>query len=134
MIQPTVKKYVFISSPYTNGCQAANVREQHEAFDLLLRLGHFPFAPLMSHYHQIIFPVTYERWIAWDLAWIERCDCVLRLPGESPGADRECAHTEENGIPVIRTEEEFRRVLMPVTPELNGRDADNLEYFLKNLD
>ena len=38
--------------------------------------------------------------MALDRAWLECSDIVLRLPGESPGADREVAYALELGKPV----------------------------------
>lgn len=100
-------KKVFISSPYTLGDCAANVRAQHDAFAALLELGHAPFAPLLSHYQQLIHPVSWEEWIKWDFVWLEQCDVVLRLPGESRGAELECAKAKELFIPVIETQVQF---------------------------
>jgi len=37
----------------------------------------------------------------WDFAWLRRCDAILRLPGHSPGADREMAAAAEQGIPAF---------------------------------
>ena len=31
----------------------------------------------------------YETWMEYDLAWLGACEALLRLPGHSPGADRE---------------------------------------------
>ena len=44
---------------------------------------------------------THYRWLAEDLAFVEVCDGVLRLPGISPGADEECAAARALGIPVF---------------------------------
>jgi len=46
-------------------------------------------------------PRGYEQWMAGDLAVLARCDVVVRLRGESPGADREEARARELGIPVM---------------------------------
>lgn len=37
------------------------------------------------------------------LDFIPACEAVLRVPGESAGADRECAFAEANGIPVFHS-------------------------------
>ena len=81
------KLKVFISSPYTLGDVGVNVRTQHDVFNNLIELGFTPFMPLLSHYQHIIHPFEYDQWIEWDFAWIDSCDFVLRLPGESKGAD-----------------------------------------------
>lgn len=109
-------KKVFISSPYTLGDTAANVRAQHDAFAALLDLGFTPFAPLLSHYQQLIHPVSWAQWIRWDFEWIAQCNVVLRLPGESRGAELECARARELLLPVITSQEGLQQLL---TTDLN---------------
>ena len=43
----------------------------------------------------------YEAWMAYDFAWLDACDAVLRIPGHSPGADREVARARAAGLPVF---------------------------------
>jgi hypothetical protein len=38
---------------------------------------------------------------------LQHCDAVLRLPGESRGADRDVAIAEQRGLPVYRSLEEI---------------------------
>ena len=103
----TESKRVFISSPYTLGDTAENVRAQHDAFNALISLGHIPFAPLLSHYQQMVHPISWQEWIDWDLVWVAQCQLILRLHGESKGADIECARADELGIPVMRTRDQL---------------------------
>ena len=42
-----------------------------------------------------------------DLVWLECCDCLLRLPGESKGADIEVKHALENNIKVFYSIDEI---------------------------
>jgi len=93
-------KKIFISSPYTIGDTGENVRAQIQAANELMDLGFTPFIPLLSHFQHIVFPRPYQDWIENDLEWLEVCDAVLRLPGESKGADLECERAKELGIPV----------------------------------
>lgn len=67
--------------------------------------GHFPFIPHLSHFWHLRHPMTYERWLAYDMEWLEACDCLVRLPGESKGADREVAHAQKLGIEVYTLDE-----------------------------
>jgi len=92
---------VYIASPYTKGDVAQNVRNSLEVADKLREAGFLPFAPLLSHFWHVIFPHEYDYWMAMDLEWVVRCDALLRLPGDSAGADKEVAHALENGIPVF---------------------------------
>jgi hypothetical protein len=98
---------VYIASPYTIGDVALNVRRQLETADRLISLGYCPVAPLLTHFQHLSFPRPYEDWMRIDLEMIRRCDVLLRLEGESPGADREVAHAISNGIPVVRSVDEL---------------------------
>jgi len=90
---------VYIASPYT-GNPLANTERQIAVADELRKHGFLPYWPLCTHYWHSIYRHDYEYWMAMDFEWIERADCLLRLAGESEGADREVAHAEELGIPV----------------------------------
>jgi hypothetical protein len=84
-----MKPKVYIASPYTIGDVAVNVKNQMEMADKLMDLEFAPFVPLYSHFQHMAHPRPYEDWIEIDLEWLKVCDCLLRLPGESKGADRE---------------------------------------------
>ena len=94
-------KAVYIASPYTLGDVAVNVRKSFLAADELLKYGYLPYPPLWTHFWHMMSPKPYEVWMELDLEWIKRCDYVLRLPGESSGADREVAFACSCGIPVF---------------------------------
>ena len=42
-----------------------------------------------------------------DLEWLEVCDCLVRIAGESIGADREVEYMRQLGKPVFYTIEEL---------------------------
>ena len=92
---------VYIASPYTAGDQAANVRAQMDAADELMTLGYCPVAPLLSHFVEIVHPRPYRDWMRVDMEILSRCDVLLRLPGESDGADEEVEHACNIGKPVM---------------------------------
>jgi hypothetical protein len=93
-------KTVYIASPYTKGDTALNVRRSIEAADELLDLGYAPYAPLLTHFWHLISPHRVETWYKLDNEWVKRCDCLLRLEGESSGADAEVELAVSLGIPV----------------------------------
>jgi len=86
---------VYIASPYTLGDVAINVKRQMDMADQLMNLGFAPFVPLYSHFQHMAHPRPYADWIKLDLEWVEVCDCVLRLSGESSGADGEVLYARE---------------------------------------
>jgi hypothetical protein len=92
---------VYIASPYTKGDCALNVKAQIDAADQLMSVGFVPFAPLFSHFQHMIHPRPYSDWIELDMQWLKKCDCVLRLAGESSGADKEVDWAMNNNLPVF---------------------------------
>lgn len=60
--------------------------------------------------------LPYEDWYEQDLAWVAVSNAVLRLPGESTGADKEVEFATANGIPVFHDLKELIECL---------RTADN---------
>ncbi len=78
----------------------ANVRRAIEAADVLLSAGFCPFVPHLSFFWNIVCPRPYEDWLRLDLEWLACCEALVRLEGESSGADREVARAKELGIPV----------------------------------
>lgn len=93
-------KKIYIASPYTVGDVAVNVKRQMDAASRLIDLGYAPFWPLHSHFLHMVHQKPYEKWIALDLQWILSCDALLRLKGESKGADLECQFAKQNKIPI----------------------------------
>ena len=105
---------ILIAGPYRGGTgddprlMARNL-ERLEAVALpLFRAGHIPiigewFAlPLLklagskspgdAVYQEISYPIAHRL--------LERCDAVLRMPGESKGADEDVRRARERGLPV----------------------------------
>jgi len=98
---------VYVAGPYTKGDVALNVREAVRVSDELLKLGYAPFCPHLTHFWHMLFPHEYQAWLDLDNEWVACCDVLLRIPGESSGADKEAALAESLGIPVFFSIEEF---------------------------
>ncbi len=92
---------VYIASPYTLGDVAINVKAQMDMADTLINLGFAPFVPLYSHFQHMAHPRHYDDWVKLDLEWVKVCDCILRLPGESKGADGEVTYAKMLSKPII---------------------------------
>lgn len=96
---------IYVAGPYTKGDVALNVRKAIEAGDKLFKAGHHPFIPHLTHFWHLICPGPYEQWLAIDLEWLPLCQVVVRLPGDSSGADNEVEVAKKLGIPVYTLEE-----------------------------
>lgn len=87
-----MKPLVYVAGPYSSPNPVANTRRAVQVGHRLILDGNVtPFVPHLSLLADIISPMPYEAWLAYDLDVLEHCDAVLRLSGESAGADREVA-------------------------------------------
>lgn len=101
-------KCVYVSGPLTSsGDIASNIRKAADVGTVLLDAGHFPYVPHLNYFHEIIHPRPYEVWIKADMAWVQKSDALIRLPGKSGGADREVEVADRLGIPIYYSVGEF---------------------------
>lgn len=100
------KVKLYVSGPYTKGDQFINTRNAILASDELMEAGVVAFCPHLSAYWNTLKPHTWQEWMDYDLVWVEACDALLRLPGESKGADIEVDKAKELGLPVFYSIEE----------------------------
>ena len=91
---------IYVAGPYTKGDTVRNVRDALHAAEILLGMGHVPYVPHLTAFWHFVFPHAVDFWYAYDLHWLEVCDALYRLPGESVGADNEIARAHELGLPV----------------------------------
>lgn len=94
---------IYIACPYTLGDVGVNIRSSQLAAEQIRNAGHYPFNPLLFHYQHVFCPRDYNDWIEQCLQWLSVCDAVVRLPGESRGADVEVERAGQLGIPVYRS-------------------------------
>jgi hypothetical protein len=83
---------------------------------LIIRAGAIPIIPHFSYYIDKYFEFPYEKWMEIDFQLILSCDCLYRIPGYSPGADREMTHADINKIPVCCSEVALLKWIKENTP------------------
>lgn len=116
-----MRKRVYIAGPITRGVLADNLNQATAAFVALAKAGLAPHCPHWSAWSGTAHPagghpshavayasaqpneLAHADWMAVDLCWVAVADCVLRLPGESAGADIETAEAARLGIPVFHS-------------------------------
>ena len=99
---------VYIAGPYTAGAWEYNIRRVVYAADQLVSAGHLPFIPhTMTTLWALITPKPKDKWLEFDLQWLDACDCLIRIEGESPGGDTEVEYAISNGIDVFHGVDEF---------------------------
>ncbi len=111
---------ILVAGPYRSGTgddpkkMADNLRRLEEVALPLFRAGHLPVIgewlalPLLavagsksvgdSRYDEIVYPTAHRL--------LARCDAILRLPGESKGADEDVRLANERGLAVYHRLEE----------------------------
>ena len=120
-----------IAKPATDDGLCNNVRQANDAMLALMKAGYSPFNPALSAFaggvHQDwlngdgkVFAaahrylnneftnISHTDWLSVDKAWVAVADAVLRLPGESKGADEETALANRLRIPVFTSIESLR--------------------------
>lgn len=92
---------VYIAGPYTKGDPAINTRTAMHLAHELLEMGFAPYCPHLSHFMHLLKPQSWDTWMDLDLAYLEVCDVLVRIPGESRGATIEEAYATKRGIPTL---------------------------------
>jgi len=106
---PSSKQCIYISGPYTLPNPQRNVANAIKVADKVLEMGLIPFIPHLSYYWDEISPKDWKVWIDMDKAWLLACGAVLRMPGESKGADLEVEWAKKHGIPVYTSFKELEK-------------------------
>jgi hypothetical protein len=102
--------WIMVAGPYASGgadapTRAARLAALNRAALAVFRRGHVPVLgvnmalPVIAAAGEDAFD---EVMLPLSLALAERCDAILRLPGESAGADAEVARFAAAGKPVFR--------------------------------
>lgn len=98
---------VYIAGPYTKPNPSENVNRVVRIASQIRSVGFCPFVPHLTMLWDAIVPHDYEYWMAYDAEWLKACEALLRMPGESPGADREIEQAAMLGIPVFYSVDEL---------------------------
>jgi len=92
---------IYIASAYTKGDVAINVRNVILVADELVKRGHTPYIPHLTHLWHLISPKESSFWYEYDNSFIDHwADALLRLDNLSSGADNEVVRARKLGIPV----------------------------------
>ena len=97
---------VYVAGPlstggYSDSC--ANIRHAIDVGHELMTKGFAPYVPHYSHFANLFHMRTWQEWMDQDKIWVNSCQALLRLPGESKGADVEVGWAQAARIPVFTT-------------------------------
>ena len=94
-------KIVYVAGPYSKGDVAVNVKRAIDYGMHINDCGGYAIVPHLTHFMHIIHNRKYEYWLEVDNRIIPKCDMLVRLSGESSGADKEVELAKSLNIPVI---------------------------------
>lgn len=103
---------VYVAGPLSKGNVVGNVRRAIDVAQRLKDRGHFPFSPHLTTFswyflHYDKNTLDDSAWQAWNFSWLECCDVLVRLEGESVGSDREVEEARRLGVVVFFGLESF---------------------------
>ncbi len=108
------RKRVYISGPMTIGKWEENIRQAEEAAKRLRDVGFSVLCPQLTGKMTGHSKIPHDVWIENDLSWVECAELILRISGESRGADAECNHAKSFSIPIYHNIEELIENVHPV--------------------
>ena len=94
-----MKLKCYVAGPYSVPDPVANVAKACKFAGWLLDRGYNVFVPHLNMLLHMMEQRSWDDWLNIDLEWLEKCDCLIRLPGESKGSDLEVAAAKERHIP-----------------------------------
>lgn len=101
MTKTSKRPKVYISGPISLGSKTENFAQFMHAQRALIEAGFAPLNPGLTMHEGIAKAFDHETWLEVDLPWVEAADLLIRLPGESKGADREVRAAIEAGVEVL---------------------------------
>jgi hypothetical protein len=95
-------KHLYLAGPYTRPDPIVNtnaaIRLATKLFERHLFIPHVPHLTLLWH---MVTPRPIDFWYLLDTHHLSICQAVMRLPGDSTGADREMEAAYDFGLEVI---------------------------------
>lgn len=91
---------VYIAGPISSDPEK-NLEIALDVTNQVIDKGHNPYMPNYNYYLEQKKSRDYELWMKLDDEWLRQCDAIYRIPGESPGADREMKVAKEIGLLII---------------------------------
>lgn len=110
LLRNASKLLVYIAGPYTIPDPVVNTKKAVEIADIIEETGHaVTYVPHLSMFRHYLNPRSYEEWLLHGLAILKKCDCMVRIPGQSRGADVEQLFAQINSIPTLILPDSYLR-------------------------
>ncbi len=95
-----MKPLIYLAGPIDGGgTRAANLALALDYAEYILEIGGIPYSPQLNGIFWNAFsPKPRDVWLQMDFDMILHCDALVRMPGESEGADKEFEFALSHGI------------------------------------
>ncbi len=100
-----MKPLVYLAGPYSSDPVQNTRRAILHGIDVRERYDCAVIIPHLTLVADIVCPQPVDYWYQFDLEQIPHCDAMIRIPGESTGADAETAEARKLNIPVFQLED-----------------------------
>jgi len=101
------RKLVYIAGPlFGSGRSSNNIRRALAVAQMVRAADATPLIPHLSHFWDTVFPHEAVYWLSLDREMLARCQALVLLPGESPGARCERVWAGQLEIPVFELSED----------------------------
>ena len=117
MARYSIRSRVYVAGPISIGDVRENIERGIRMGETLSVLGYAPFVPhydLLWDKESVAGTLNYEVYLERDFSFITTCQALLRLDGESKGADREVAWAHAVGVPVFYTLPSLMDSVLPI--------------------
>lgn len=105
-----MKPLVYVAGPYAKPDPVENTHTAIRVGMALWETGLVvPLVPHLTLLAHMVSPQPVDYWYGLDLEQLTHCQAVLRIPGESVGADKEITEATQLGIPVFYDQEDVVR-------------------------
>ena len=100
---PTTRRpLLYVAAPYTRPEPVSNTHFVYQVASAIYENTDWcPVVPHSSLLWHLVAPRAEEYWYTYDLHLLRGCDAIVRLPGDSPGADNEIEFARANGIKIV---------------------------------
>jgi len=92
---------IYLAGPITRPDPMANAHTACNIATAMVDAGFTPFVPQCSIIWQTIQPRPWAWWLEYDFRILANCSLLMRIPGESQGADAEIKEAKRIGVPVV---------------------------------
>jgi hypothetical protein len=92
---------IYIAGPYSKPDPVTNTALALRVAEQVWRHWDVPYVPHLTMFWHFYREHSYGEWLEYDRVWLRQCEALLRIPGESNGADTEVEWARHWNMPIF---------------------------------